>query len=270
MWFYRGIERRKAIEGRTENTKMKTTKTITILAALTVAFVCSTANAATRIWTDATGKTIEAEQVKILNEQVILRLTDGREIRVSLDSLSAADRSAAMLNQPPTLDLKVSAKTSRSNSSLRNAGPASRVQVEEESTQVSVAVQKASSAPYELPLNAVLYLIGEGTAGQLVVLDKVSETFTYSDKNKEFDFQSDVFETAKAQGDERRTEYKGWLVTVQDSNGEIIATKSSSREYTEKADTLMAANKTTVSDPDDSALQPESGRAMARFRRFNF
>jgi hypothetical protein len=270
VWFYRGIERIKANEGATENTKMKTTKTITVLAALAATLVYSASGAESRIWTDATGKTIEAEQVKVLNNQVVLRLTNGHEIKVSLDSLSAADREAAMLNEPPALDLKVSAKTSRSNSSLRSVGPASRVQVEEESTQVSVAVKKASSASYELPLNAVLYLIGENGDGELAVLDKVSETFSYSDKSQVFEFQSDAFESMKAEGDERRTEYKGWLVTVQDSSGEIIATKSSSRAYSENMETLMVANESTTDNSDYSVLEPRSGIEKANFRQFKF
>lgn len=249
---------------------MKTVKAITAIATLTTAFICSTAGAESRIWTDTSGKTIEAEQVKVLNEQVILRLTNGREIRVSLDSLSAADREAAMLAQPPALDLKVSAKTTRSNSSLRSAGPGSRVQVQEESTQVSVVVKKTSSASYELPLNTVLYVIGEGGNGQLEILDKVSETFSYSDKSQAFDFKSDVFETAKAEGNERRVEYKGWLVTVLDPSGEVIAIKSSSREYAENVETLIASNETTVRDSDYSTLQPKSGIEMTNFRRFKF
>ncbi|MDF7799640.1 SHD1 domain-containing protein [Pontiellaceae bacterium B1224] len=249
---------------------MKTIKAITAIAALTATFVCSTADAASRIWTDAAGKTIEAEQVKILNDQVILRLTNGREIRVSLDSLSEADRNAAMLSEPPTLDLEVSSKTSRSNSTLRNGGPGSRVQVQEESTQVSVLVQKTSSAAYDLPLNSVLYVIGEGSSGQLEVLDKVSQTFSYSDNSREFEFKSDALETVKAQGDERRAEYKGWLVTVLDPNGEIIAIKGSSREYAEKAETLMSANKGTALDSDYSILQPKAGVEMTNFRRFPF
>lgn len=247
---------------------MKATMTIRTLAALTAAVVSTTALAEARVWTDVKGKTIEAEQVKMLNDQVLLRLSDGREIKVSLESLSVADRSAAMLNQPPTLELKVSSKTSRSNSSLRDAGRGSRVQIEEESTQVSVAVQKTSSAPYELPLNAVLYVIGEWGGGQLEVLDKVSKTFSYSEKSQAFELKSAAFESMKRQNGERRTEYKGWLVMVLDPNGEIISIKSSSREYTEHAEKLMAANKGTALDSDYSVLQPESDTKTANFRRF--
>lgn len=247
---------------------MKTTKAITVLAALTATFVCSSAHAESRIWTDTTGKTIEAEQVNVMNDQVLLRLMDGREIRVSLDALSAADRRKAMLNQPPTLDLKVTAKTSRSNSSMADAGRRSRVQIEEESTQVTVAVQKTSSAAYELPLNAVLYVMGERGDGQLEVLNKVSTTLTYSEKGQEFELKSDAFESVKRQAGERQTEYTGWLVTVLDSSGEVVAIKSSKREYMENSEELLAANEGTAFDRDYSILQPTAGTEMTHARWF--
>lgn len=247
---------------------MKTTKTITVLAALTATFVYSWAHAESRIWTDTTGKTIEAEQVNVLNDQVLLRLMDGREIKVSLDSLSAADRQTAMLNQPPTLDLKVTAKTSRSNSSMADAGRRSRVQIEEESTQVTVAVQKTSSASYELPLNAVLYVMGERGDGQLEVLNQVATTLTYSERGQKFELKSDAFESSKREAGERRTEYKGWLVTVLDSNGAVVAIKGSNHEYLEHAKALLATNEGAKLDSDYSALQPQAGTQMTQSRRF--
>lgn len=247
---------------------MKTTKAITVLAALTTTFVYSSAHAESRIWTDTAGKTIEAEQVNVLNDQILLRLMDGREIKVSLDSLSEADRRTAMLNQPPTLDLKVSAKTSRSNSSMGAVGRRSRVQIEEESTQVTVAVQKTSSAAYELPLNAVLYVMGEQGEGQLEVVNKVSTTLTFSERGQAFELKSDAFESRKREAGERRTEYKGWLVTVLDSSGEVIAIKGSHREYMENANELLAANEGALLDSDFSALQPQTGTEVTQFRRF--
>ena len=247
---------------------MKTTKAITLLTAMSTALIYSTATAESRIWTDTTGKTIEAEQVNVLNDQVLLRLVDGKEIRVSLNSLSAADRRAAMISQPPTLQLNVSAKTSRSNSSMANGGRRSRVQVEEETTRVTVALQKTSSAAYALPLNAVLYVLGERGEGQLEVVDKVSRTVTFSEKGREFVLASDPFESIKRQAGEHRTEYKGWLVTVLDSNGEVVATKSSAGEFMENAEVLLAATEGAFFDDDYSPLKPRGGTEMTQSRRF--
>lgn len=247
---------------------MKTTKAITVLTALSATFVYSSAIAESRIWTDSSGKIIEAEQVNVLNDEVLLRLTDGREIKVSLDALSAADRREAMLNQPPTLDLKVSAKTSRSNSSMTDVGRRSWVQIEEESTCVTVAIQKTSSGSYDLPLNAILYVMGERGDGELEVVNKVSTTLTFSERGQEVELKSDAFESRKRQAGERRTEYTGWLVTVLDSNGEVVALKSSKREYMENVDVFLATNEGAVLDSDYSILQPTAGTEITRSRRF--
>lgn len=246
---------------------MKTTKTIAILAALTATFVYSNATAATRIWTDTQGKSIEAEQVRVLNDQVVLRLIDGREIKVSFDALSEADRKQAMLAQPPTLELKVSAKTSRSNKSLGVHGRRSAVQLEEESTQVVVAVSKSSSAPYELPLNAVLYVMGEWGGGQHEVIDKVSSTFTYTERGQVFELASDKFESVKREGGERRTEYKGWIVVVFDSNGNPVATKSSKKEYEKNVETLLTSDKGAALNGNYESIEAKTSPGLKWNRR---
>ena len=241
---------------------MKTTKTIATIAALAATFVYSTATAATRIWADTAGKTVEAEQVKLLNNQVLLRLVDGREIKVSLDTLSEGDRKQAMLAEPPTLELKVSAKTSRSNKSLGVHGRRSAVQLEEESTQVVVAVSKSSSAPYELPLNAVLYVMGEWGGSQHKVIDKVSSTLTYTERGQVFELASDKFESVKRQGGERRTEYKGWFVVVFDSNGNPVATKSSKKEYEKNIETLLASDKGAALDGNYESIEAKTSSGL--------
>ncbi|MDF7799451.1 SHD1 domain-containing protein [Pontiellaceae bacterium B1224] len=247
---------------------MKTTQHMVALAALAATFVYSTALAETRIWTDTTGKTIEAEQVKLLSNQVLLRLADGREVKVSLDTLCEEDRKQAMLDQPPTLELKVSAKTNRSNTSRGDLGRRSRIQVEEESTQVVVAVAKTSSAPYELPLNAVLYVMGEWGGDQLEVIDKVTSTLSYTEKNQVFDLASEKFESRKLAGGERRTEYKGWVVVIFDSNGDRIALKSSSKAYEKNLKALLASEKGAELDSNFEPTTSTNSAAAARNPRF--
>lgn len=220
---------------------MKTTKTVTSLTILIATLVCSSAIAEYQIWTDTNGKFIEAEQMKVLNSQVLLRLTDGREIMVSLDTLREEDRQRAILAQPPTLEINVSAKTSRSNSSAGTSRRRRRVQIEEESTQVTVSILKQSSAPYDQQLKAVLYLMGELDGNKHEIIDTVTETFTYAPKSKEFALTSGMFESQKRENGERRTEYAGWFVAVFDSNDQLIAMKSSKREYTENAENLLVA-----------------------------
>lgn len=213
---------------------MKTMKIMT-LAALTAAFTGSTALAEFRVWTDVKGKTIEAELVDILNNQVVLRLTNHREIQVSLDTLSAEDRSLAMLSRPPVLEIDVSAETERSNASIYQAGRTGRIQIQKASTVLSVDVLKTSSAVYEEPLKAVVCVIGQRGEKSGVVLDKVTETFSYKGTASEFKFLTDEY-TSETRGDSITGEvYQGWFVAVYDSAGTVVASKGSAKEFEENA-----------------------------------
>lgn len=245
---------------------MKTKKTITFLAALAATFVCTSAIAESRIWTDSSGKTIEAEQIKLLNNQVLLRLVDGREIKVSLDTLSAGDRALAMLNQPPTLDVRISAKTSRSNSSLRDAGRASRVQVQEESIGINVRIRKSSSAVYEAALTAELYVIGERENGY-EVLSKTESTFGFSKEGgTEHAFSSAPLTVEKLADRGPGVEYTGYLLVVTDSRGEVVELESSSGSIERAAAAILAAHEGTRLNTD--FVPQEHVASVHRPRRF--
>ena len=229
---------------------MKTKKTITTLAALAVTFISSSALAETRVWTDAAGKSIEADQVNLLNNQVLLRLADGREIKVSLDTLSPEDRARAMLNQPPTLDVNISAKTSRSNSSLRDAGRASRIQVQEESIGVDVRIRKSSSAVYEAALTAELYVIGERENGY-EVLSKTESKFDFTnDSGAEHTFSSEPMTVEKLADHRPGVEYKGYLLVISDSRGEVVELKSSGGSIERAAEAILSAQQGARLDTD--------------------
>ena len=61
--------------------------------AICAVLFCGTSAAQSRTWTDSTGRyTVEAEFVSVAGGQVTLKKTDGQEITLPLDRLSAADR----------------------------------------------------------------------------------------------------------------------------------------------------------------------------------
>ncbi len=70
---------------------MKNT-TRAMLAGLAALSLSYTVVAEMRIWTDEAGKTIEAEHVRTMDAKVMLKLVDGSEIKVSLDTLIEKDR----------------------------------------------------------------------------------------------------------------------------------------------------------------------------------
>jgi hypothetical protein len=244
VWFH-GVIERKGTEpetAETEKTKMKTTKNI-IIAALAIATAATSAFAETRTWTDTQGKTIEAEQVKRLNDQVWLRLADGREIKVSLDSLGKEDRERAMLNQLPKLEVKVAAKVSRTNSSLREAGPASRIQVQEETVNIDARIRKSDSTVYDAELTAELYVIGERDNSDFVVIDKTESTFAFTKASgTEYVVSSKPVTVENISEQRPGVEYKGYLLVVTDSRGEIVEMKGSNGTIECEADAIVASN----------------------------
>ncbi len=227
---------------------MKTMKKMTTAAMLAAVFAGTTALAEFRVWTDVKGKTIEAEQVEVLNSQVVLRLVNNREIRVSLDSLSADDRRLAMLSRPPALEIEGSAETEHSSSTLYQGGSRNRIQIEKASTAVTVNVLKTSAAVYEEPLKAVIYVMGQRGEENGVVLDKLTKTFSYTGTESEFTFLTDEY-TSETRGDSISGDiYKGWFAAVYDSNGKVVAMKGSAKEFEENAAVLAEMELGTGAD----------------------
>lgn len=218
---------------------MRTITNHITFAALTALFV-STTFAESRVWTDGAGKTIEGEQVNLLNNQVWLKLTNGAQLKVSLDKLSSADREWAMLNQSLQLDVEVSKNISRSNSSLGDSRRASHVQVQEETVRIDALISKKKSVAYDMELTAALYLVGENGNGYQV-LGKTESKFVFKDES-EHQFSSAPITVENLLGRRFGVEYSGYLLTVTDSRGEIIQQTSSTGSIDRAAETILLAD----------------------------
>ena len=225
------------------------TKT-TLLTTLSLILVASSLRAEFRVWTDANGKSVKAEHVINMADKVVLRLTDGREIKVPLGSLSESDRLLATVLQPPKLEIEVSPISSRSNQSLRSAGPGSGIQVQEESVTVKVDVRKVGSVPYDARLRAELYVLGEQENG-LVVIDQITSIFSFpSAKSEVHSFSSAPVKVSKLEGARRGTEYDGYLLVIFNSRGDVVEVKGSRQEYHNKYQSILATGKGSALDEE--------------------
>ena len=215
-----------------------------------VALASLPAFAELRVWTDTKGKTIEAEHVRTLTDKVVLRKPDGTEIQVALDTLSDRDRKYAILQTPPRIDISVSVKNDREN---RDGGrdQGSGFQVQQETVVVEVKVRKSSSQPYEGPLRAELYVIGQPEQKEAyVILDKQVSRFSFA-ADTSHDFTSDAISIRQLEaGQQKGVEYKGYLVVVRDKTREIIALKCSKLDYEKHAEAIMAADKGEALDAE--------------------
>ncbi len=223
---------------------MKTKMTVTVVAL--TALLLGTAQAELRVWTDKSGKTIEAEHVRTLTDQVVLRQADGTELRVSLNTLSERDRKYAVLQTPPKITINVSTDTDRTNKGFGGS-----FQMQQEDIQAEVTIKKTSSAPYEAPLRAVLILIGEPEqSGHSIILEKQMERFNFT-QGSEVRFESGKISLRQLEsGYDRGVEYKGYVVAVMDKNGDTLGIKCSKLAYEKNAKALLAGSRGTVFDED--------------------
>jgi hypothetical protein len=230
-----------------------------------ITLLCNATQAELRVWTDVNGKIIEAEHVRTLTNTVILRQVNGSEIRISLDSLSERDRRYAILQTPPRIEISVASNTDRSNTGF---GGRKSAQVQEESVSIEVKIRKSSSAPYEAPLRAEIYLIGspENKEG-FVILDKRIERFTFSTDNgnqhviQSRDIKLRQMETRQQLG----IEYKGYLVAVIDKSNEILQLKCSKLDYEKNVSTIMAGETGTMFDGQFKEInQKEDARTSSK------
>ncbi|MDF7825864.1 SHD1 domain-containing protein [Pontiellaceae bacterium B12227] len=244
---------------------MKTTSTALTLLILTA--LLATAHAELRIWTDENGKTIEAEHVRTLTDQVVLRQADGSEIRVSLDTLSDRDRKYAILQTPPRIEISVAVDADRSNTGYGNRRS---VQVQEETVTVEAKIRKSSSAPYEAPLRAELYVIGSPEQKDgYVILDKQLERFFFSTENdNQHSFDSrDIKLRQMESGRQIGVEYKGYLIAVRDKNHDVISLKCSKLEYEKNAEAIMAGKKGSIFDGDFNEFDQKDKEEMKQMNK---
>lgn len=219
-----------------------------------------------RIWTDENGKTIEAEHVRTLTDQVVLRQSDGTELRVSLGTLSERDRRYAIVLTPPRLDINVSRKKSSTNTSgPNNYGPGT--QKTDEVLTVTATLRKTSSAPYEAPLRAELYLLGAGSQSEgYVVLDKTIERISYTaESGTTQSFSSNDVNLQQVEHREKRgVQYEGYLLAVYDKAGDVISMKCSKLAFEKNADAVLDSGRGTVFDKSFKVMGKKKGEPGAR------
>jgi hypothetical protein len=232
------------------------------LVALLSFFIFNNAFAELRLWTDENGKTIEAEHVHTYEDKVVLRLQDGEEISVSLDTLSNRDRKYAVLLAPPRVEITVSAKIDRSNTGY-DRGYGGGVQVQYEIVTASVSLKKTSSSPYEAPMMSEIYLIGEiAQSDEYIILDKSSSRFRFTDENKnEHTYSSDTVNLQQRQADmEFGKEYKGYLALVRDRTGEVLSIKSNKVEFEKNAEAVIGSKRDDRFDEDFNLVESEKAK----------
>ncbi len=184
--------------------------------------------ASTRTWTSVDGKTIEAEFIRSLGDKVLLETAQGEELKLPLDQLCRQDREYVELCSPPTFDLDFSKKSDArpplpSTPYLHRVIPPTLIDY-----IFTAKVKQTSVGVYNHPLTVEYFAIGKEVDGDnYILLDRQQDAFTPTrENNRSHSFSGPpvlCYDYDDYWRDRRGSKYGGYLVTLTDERGEIIA-----------------------------------------------
>ncbi|RKX39824.1 MAG: hypothetical protein DRP64_13685 [Verrucomicrobia bacterium] len=193
-----------------------------------------------RQWMLVDGRSVEAEFVTEIAGKAILKNTKGKQIRIPMKELSDADRSHILFSFPPSLDINFSKTTKQHKfgDTVNGAPPPVRGQYYTFSTQV----KKTSTRPYDFGLTAEFFAVGnEFGGGKRMLLDYRKADFTLTKENDyAFKFSGKPVQLIDYQmnGERKGKKYRGFLVVVKDSRGEVITYETPSENLYRNLDNL--------------------------------
>ena len=197
--------------------------------------LCET-QAEERTWTHQSGRTIAAEYVSTtLSDEVVLKKSDGTEIKLPLAELSPEDIDYVTLRHPPKLKIDFSDSSKMDTLDSSDRWP-DNPQVFEEVVQFKVRIKQEGSKNYHFPLNVEYYAVAYQYQDhdKYCLLMKGNKDFELNDKNHHMveissprlklplEFTLSVNHFGR--------KYSNYLVLVRDQRGEIIAHECS-REW---------------------------------------
>lgn len=180
-----------------------------------------------RTWTSADGQSFEAELMTIMGNEAVLKTRRGKQTKIPVDKFSSEDQRYLTLNQPPQFKMDLSKK--------------SRQRIFKYDKNGSVGCNVYTFTPkiefrtknYNLPLKVDYWVIGSEISGsQFILQDKGSKTFVPTEfpegrltfSGREVEMYDWVL--GHIYNERRGERYEGFLITVTDERGQIIAKRS--------------------------------------------
>ena len=190
-------------------------------------------SAEVRMWTDSSGNSFAGELSKVVLGRVYIRDVDGKTRSVSLDSLSKAEQEYLSSHVPPEVEITVRKKSR----DLPNYAWSSLNYYTTLYT-FSITLEKQSRLDYRGDLTVELFVIGQDLAAKsndaFVLMHYGRSVCQLPDGRKSRsevvvdDIRFEHFIAGYIQlssATERGKEYVGYIVTVSDAKGHIIACK---------------------------------------------
>lgn len=200
-----------------------------------------------RVWTLVDGSQFEAEYITVVGDKMVVKtLPRGRQKKIPMNTVSAADREFIELANPPEFSLDF-IKLSSSIMDRYELSPM-EIQWGRELPRVNdfsfgAKVRQTGARPYNHELELEYFALGKEMIGNAYILvDHGSSTFTPTKENKRsHEFKSDrkIEFREYTQDDTIRGErFAESLVLLKDKRGEVIAYKATSPWLWENLDNL--------------------------------
>lgn len=229
-----------------------------------------------RTWTLAGGGRVEAELLNQTSEYVWLRNREGTEVKVPMEQFSEDDRLYLRLVDVPAFRIDFTELIDvLPNPPVFNARDASAFPLSIKDYGFKARVKIMDTSSYTYPLTVEYFAIGGEVEGDNYVLwQRASKTFTPSEENNYMiEFSSTkllrrfVYSMSSKSSRLRGEKYDGYLVTVTDQRGEIIAHRTSNKFLFKYLDRLKKIPITRHFDKECRRVAPprpiDSDRAWA-------
>ncbi len=203
-----------------------------------------------RIWTSVKGDTVEAEFKGITSGRVILKKSDGKQLKVPMKGLCSADLKYLETKIPPDIDIDVKVDKDKNKLSEESFYSYS-YEKNEYAITCEVTVAKKGRDKNSMPLKAGVLVFSEGTKNkELKVIAKNDKEFDfkYSDS---VTFNSDLVKIQEYEysgyysGGEGGEEYAGYVVYVENKDGEMLEVRGSSGKFEKNIARIKDFNKGT-------------------------
>ncbi|VGO14446.1 hypothetical protein PDESU_03008 [Pontiella desulfatans] len=212
------------------------------LAALVVLIPLHQVQAEMRVWTSTDGKTVEAEFVSVMGDKLVLKTEKGKTVKIPVAQMSPEDLEFIDLAKAPVFNITF---TKQSGQRFVETGP----YIENQDATIfdyvfGVKMKQTSARPYPHELQVEYFAIGaeRKTYGdKFILLDRGSSSFTPSRANQlSHEFKGKKVEVMEYLYDDdyRGRKYNGYLVTVTDKRGIIIAHSETSKWLFENLENL--------------------------------
>ena len=181
----------------------------------------------THLWSLNDGQVFEADFVKVIARQAVVKNAKGKVIKIPLEALSSEDRSFVELSDPPELDINFT-KKNRQKTFVMESHDADNIRPPEVRSHYGVRLKQTSAGSYNHALKVELFAIGQERLGQkYILLDRQTTSFVPTkDNQRSHEFRSErevVLENYEVDAEPRGETYSTYLITVTDERGEIIA-----------------------------------------------